>query len=154
MFIPHDDITDPGKGKMSYNNRLIRCALDATKEVRRIAESRKDWKLMGWVGAALLTSRGNIFTGVNINLLCGMGICAEYSAVADMIKHGETVTDMIVAITTEGSILPPCGKCREMLYQINTVNLKTEIIVSESETKLLRDLLPFPWQDKFDKPLF
>lgn len=155
MYKQLGDIADPSKEKMSISrHNLTRCALDATEEVRRIAESREDWRLMGWVGAALLTSRGNIFTGVNINLWCGMGICAEYSAVADMIKHGETVIDTIVAITTKGSILPPCGKCREMLYQIDVLNLNTKIFVSERETKLLRDLLPFHWQDKFDKPLY
>lgn len=133
---------------------LIRYALNATKEVRRTAESRQDWKLMGWVGAALLTSQGNVYTGVNIHLLCGMGICAEYSAVADMIKHGETIIDKIVAITAEGSILPPCGRCREMLYQINLLNLNTEVFISDNETKQLRDLLPFHWQDNFDTALY
>ena len=140
---------------MSIDDKeLIKYALNATKEVRRTAESRQDWKLMGWVGAALFTSQGNVFTGVNIHLLCGMGICAEYSAVADMIKHGETIIDKIVAITTEGSILPPCGRCREMLYQINVLNLNTEVFISDTETKLLRDLLPFHWQDNFDKDLY
>jgi cytidine deaminase len=140
---------------MSIDDKeLIRYALHATKEVRRTAEARQDWKLMGWVGAALLTSQGNVFTGVNIHLLCGMGICAEYSAVAEMIKHGETIIDKIVAITAEGSILPPCGRCREMLYQINALNLNTAVFISDNETKPLRDLLPFHWQDNFDRALY
>lgn len=132
---------------------LLTRARQVTKEVQRIAKSREDWKLMGCVGAALRTSKGNFFTGVNIHLQCGMGICAEYSAVADMIKHGETVVDTIVAITTEGCIVPPCGRCREMLYQVNVLNLNTRIYTTDNKVKLLQDLLPFPWQEKFEKPL-
>jgi cytidine deaminase len=109
---------------------------------------------MGYVGAALVTSKGNLFTGVNIQLLCGMGICAEYSAVAEMIKHGETEIEIIVAITTGGSILPPCGRCREMLYQVNEGNLDTEILIGANDKKRLRELLPFNWQNNFDISLY
>lgn len=135
-------------------NELVKQALQATNMVRQVAKTRNDWALMGCVGAALITKEGHIFTGVNINLLCGMGICAEYSAVAEMIKHGETEIKKIVAVTSDGAILPPCGRCREMLYQINKVNLDTEILIAENNKKLLRELLPFNWQENFDKPLY
>jgi cytidine deaminase len=82
-----------------------------------------------------------------------MGICAEYSAVAEMIKNGETEIKRIAAITATENLLPPCGKCREMLYQIDKKNLDTEIIINTNETKFLRQLLPFNWQDNFDKLL-
>lgn len=133
---------------------LTQHALQATKKVRQVAATRDDWNLMGCVGAALITAKGTIFTGVNINLLCGMGICAEYSAVAEMIKNGETEINKIVAATSEGTILPPCGRCREMLYQINKVNLDTEVLIGANDRKLLRELLPYNWQYNFDKSLY
>lgn len=132
---------------------LISHAHSTTGTIRKIAESREGWNLMGCVGAALVTENNTLYTGVNIHLLCGMGICAEYSAVAEMIKNGETVIRQIAAVTSEGNVLPPCGKCREMLFQIDKQNLQTEVTINDMETKLLHELLPLNWQNYFDKPL-
>jgi cytidine deaminase len=103
----------------------------------------------GHVGVALVTMNGNIYTGISMNLACGIGFCAESSAVSEMLKHKETQIDMIVAVTFKGVIIPPCGRCRELLYQVDRRNLDTGIIVSENEIKTLRELLPDTWADKF-----
>ena len=135
------------------DNVLLKHAVEATKKARQVAETRKDWKFMGYVGAALVTKQGNVFTGINIALLCGIGFCAEHSAVAEMVKNGETKIRKIVATTAQGNVLPPCGRCREMIYQIDESNLDTEIIVGDGDKQLLRELLPNNWQKHFDKPL-
>jgi len=90
---------------------LLKCAIEATKKARQVAGSRQAryWQFMGYVGAALITDRGNVYTGINISLYCGIGFCAEHSAVAEMIKNGETKIRTIVAATAEGNVLPPCG---------------------------------------------
>jgi cytidine deaminase len=54
---------------------------------------------------------------------------------------------MIVAINNDGKIYPPCGRCREMMYQVNKLNLDAKIILSDTKTVRLRFLLPMPWQD-------
>ncbi len=136
------------------DNVLLKHAVEATKKVRQVAESRKDWKFMGYVGAALLTSQGNVFTGINIELSCGIGFCAEHSAISEMVKNGETRIKKIVAVTAEENILPPCGRCREMIFQINNSNLETEIIIDKGIIKTLSELLPENWQNYFDKPLY
>ena len=41
----------------------------------------------GTVGSALLTAKGNVYTGINIEVACGMGFCAEHSAIAEMLKN-------------------------------------------------------------------
>jgi hypothetical protein len=43
----------------------------------------------GSVGAAILTAQGNIYTGICIDLACGLGFCAEVAAVAEMLKARE-----------------------------------------------------------------
>ena len=43
----------------------------------------------GGVGAALLTKNGHIYTGVNIDTDCSLGMCAERNAVSTMITAGE-----------------------------------------------------------------
>src|SRR4028119_1346115 len=100
---------------------LLRHAVEATKRARQVAETRKEhyWERMGYVGAALHTDQGNTYTGINVSLLCGIGFCAEHSAVAEMVKNGETKIREIVATTAEGQVLPSCGRCREMMYQID-----------------------------------
>jgi len=58
-----------------------------------------------------------------------------------MLKHRETRISRIVAITKD-SILSPCGRCRELMFQIDNNNLQTEIILKNDSVKLLSDLLP------------
>lgn len=41
------------------------------------------------VGAAIVTDRGNIYTGVCIDTPCSMGFCAEHAAAAAMVTAGE-----------------------------------------------------------------
>ena len=132
---------------------LIRQAVEATKKARQVAETRQGWEFMGYVGAALITDQGNVFTGINISLFCGIGFCAEHSAVAEMVKNGETTIERIVAVTAEGNVLPPCGRCREMMYQIDESNLDTAVVTGSGDKRPLRELLPHNWQKHFDKPL-
>jgi cytidine deaminase len=103
----------------------------------------------GAVAAAILTDKGNIYTGVSIVVACGLGFCAEASAIADMLKNKETKIKMAVAITFEGKIIPPCGRCRELMYQVDKSNLDAEIIVGENNIVKLKNLLPETWADKF-----
>jgi len=96
------------------------------------------------VGAALLTAHGNIFTGTNLDLACGIGFCAEHSAVAEMLKHRETQIEMIVAVNAKG-IIPPCGRCRELLFQIDNKNVDTKVYISKEKYITLDELLPQRW---------
>jgi cytidine deaminase len=97
------------------------------------------------VGAALLTTKGNLYTGVNIDVACGIGFCAEHSAIAEMLKNRETQIKMIVAVNKEG-ILPPCGRCRELLFQINNENIHTKVYLSKEKYVTLDELLPIRWK--------
>lgn len=98
----------------------------------------------GAVGSALQTNRGNIYTGINVDLLCGVGFCAEHAAVASMLEKRETRIEMIVAVSTAG-VIPPCGRCREMLLQVNAQNSNTKVIVGAQEWVALSALLPRHW---------
>jgi cytidine deaminase len=101
----------------------------------------------GSVGAALVTISGRIYTGICIDLACGIGFCAEHSAIAEMLKSRETGIEMIVA--TDGKhILPPCGRCREMIFQIDNNNSATKVILSPDRIETLGRLLPDPWIPK------
>jgi len=99
----------------------------------------------GSVGAALLTTQGNVYTGVNLDVACGIGFCAEHSAIAEMLKHRETEIEMIVAINS-GNIIPPCGRCRELMFQVDSNNANTKVYLTEDKYVTLNELLPVRWQ--------
>jgi cytidine deaminase len=142
--------------KMEIDDDVLRShAVEATQRARQVADTREAnyWRFMGYVGAALQTDQGNTYTGINLSLLGGIGFCAEHSAVAEMVKNGETKIRKIVATTAEGKVLPPCGRCREMMYQIDEANLDTAVIMGSAARQPLRVLLPHNWQTYFDKHL-
>ena len=107
-------------------------------------ELSNEWTAAGAVSAALRTDKGNIYTGINIDLLCGVGFCAEHSAVASMLKKRETRIEMIVAVKADG-VVPPCGRCREMLMQLNAANSETKVIINQNTWMRLTELLPNHW---------
>jgi cytidine deaminase len=100
------------------------------------------------VGCAIKTSKGNIFTGVCIDLPCGIGFCAEHSAIAAMITAGETAIETIVAVDWDKSVLSPCGRCREFMYQIDDNNHNTNVIMPNGQIMTLKNLLPHHWAEK------
>ena len=61
-----------------------------------------------------------------------------------MLKHRETKILKIVAVSKE-KILPPCGRCRELILLTDLSNRNTEIIITERQTIRLSNLLPFHW---------
>lgn len=104
----------------------------------------------GHVACALETMNGNVFTGICIDLPCSIGLCAEQSAIAEMVKHNETAIKKIIAVFEDGSILPPCGRCREFIAQMDDQNSQTKIVLPEMKEVLLQDLLPERWDSKWN----
>lgn len=101
--------------------------------------------LAGSVACALVTTQGNVYTGINIDVACGIGFCAEHSAISEMLKHRETEIEMIVA-TRSSAVIPPCGRCRELMYQVDARNLNTKVLVSKEQWMTLDKLLPMRWE--------
>jgi cytidine deaminase len=124
------------------NIQLIEKARSVLQTRRLTAEC-----IAGEVSAALMTRDGNVYVGVSISAACGIGCCAEHAAIAQMVTRGESHIKKIVALTSDGNCLAPCGRCRELLYQIDRNNLKTEVILSAERCVSLADLLPERWQD-------
>jgi len=122
--------------------------LQLIEKARSVARPRElsSESTCGDVGCALVTDKGTSFVGVCIDCACGIGFCAEHSAIAAMVTAGESRISRIVAVTHDGKILPPCGRCREFMVQVNRANLKTEVILHRDRSCKLEELLPYPWQ--------
>ncbi len=97
----------------------------------------------GSVSAALLTATGAVFTGICIDTQSSLGFCAEHAAIAEMLKHRQTRIVAIVAVDTRGTIRPPCGRCRELIRQVDAENWTTGVVVAEGSVVPLSELLPF-----------
>lgn len=95
------------------------------------------------VGAALLTKKGQIFTGVNVeNAAYPDSICAERSAIFSAVSAGEREFEAIAVATRNGGA--PCGSCRQVLAEFG---LDIEVLLADEGGNLLqqstvRDLLP------------
>jgi cytidine deaminase len=125
------------------NKKLIEKAKSVLKP-RKI----KHGFTVGDVGCALVTDKGNVYLGVSIDAPGGMGFCAEHSAIAAMVTHGEHKIRKIVAVVENGIPIPPCGRCREFIHQIHEENIDAEVVVGKNKSLKLRDLLPLPWDAK------
>jgi cytidine deaminase len=73
------------------------------------------------VGAALLTEKGKVYKGCNVeNASYGLTICAERAAVCAAVAQegGETLKIKALAVVNEaGAPCAPCGACRQVLLE-------------------------------------
>ena len=128
------------------------------EEAKQIIVKSRPVKLIdtGDVGSVLRTPKGNIFRGVSLGFYCGIGSCGEYQAIGSMISNGEKEIKTIVAVwydekTKKYKIIPPCGKCREMIRQASKKNQNTEVIISGTKKVKLKELLPNAWGGSLEK---
>lgn len=107
---------------------------------------------VGSVAAAVLTDKGNIYTGVCIDTACGMGMCAERNAMAHMITCGESKITKVVAVMPDGSTGTPCGVCREFMMQLDKDSKDIEILLSLEplQTVKLGEQLPDWWGKRYN----
>ena len=114
------------------------------EEAKKIAQKRilTKYASCGHCGCALMTAKGNIYTGTSIYSKCNLGRCAEYGAIAEMLKHNESEIKKIVSFSAKGVIYPPCGSCRELIRMVDDKNLETEVMIREDKVCKLKELLP------------
>jgi cytidine deaminase len=99
------------------------------------------------VGAALEAADGTIITGCNIeNATFGLTTCAERVAMFKAISDGHRAFTRIAIVADTESPTPPCGACRQILWEFGG-NLEIQLAnLKESKgTHRLKDLLPLPF---------
>jgi cytidine deaminase len=122
--------------KINLQEELIQAALHA-----------RQWAYSPYsgyaVGAALLTSSGKIYDGVNVeNAAYPLTTCAERVAVFKAVSEGERSFEAIAVATANGG--SPCGSCRQVLAEFGLDTLV--LIVDENggvvEKLTVGELLP------------
>ena len=116
---------------------------------RKVQHERKLSPLIeaGNVSAAILSAKGNIYTGVCIDTACSLGMCAERNAIANMITNGESQILKMVAVMPDGKAGMPCGACREFMMQLHKSAGEIEILCDYETKKVIRlkSLIPAWW---------
>jgi cytidine deaminase len=95
------------------------------------------------VGAALLTTSGKMYDGVNVeNAAYPAGICAERVAVFKAVSEGELSFQAIAVATLNGG--SPCGSCRQVLaeFGVETVVIIADVSGQVVQECTVADLLP------------
>lgn len=101
------------------------------------------------VGAALMTSDGSVFTGVNIESASySMTVCAERTAIFKAVSEGRRDFTAIAIVGGREEVSDycyPCGACRQVMTEFCDYEGFVVIsAVSEEDYKLfrLRELIP------------
>lgn len=131
--------------------------MDDKKLIRRAASVIKTRKtksggLLGDVGCALVTDKGNVYVGV-CAAVGSNTFCAEQNAIGSMITNKEFKIKKIVAVWKNEKgvmyVIPPCGNCRQLMREINEENLDNAgVLLNKDKIVKLKELLPFhdSWQ--------
>jgi len=87
------------------------------------------------VGAALLTTSGKIYDGVNVeNAAYPTGMCAERVAVFKAVSEGERSFLAIAVVTSNGGT--PCGSCRQVLWEFGP---DVQVLIADDQGCLLHE---------------
>jgi cytidine deaminase len=69
-------------------------------------------------------------------------------AIAAMVTAGEYRIERMVSVWRDERdrrlyVLPPCGRCREFIQQIDPSNIEARVILGRGHVVRVRDLLPY-----------
>jgi cytidine deaminase len=92
------------------------------------------------VGAAAVVDDGRVVTGCNVeNVSYGLGLCAECGVVSSLHSTGGGRLLALTCVDGRGSLLMPCGRCRQVLLEHGGPEL---LIDHSAGPRRLDDLLP------------
>lgn len=103
------------------------------------------------VGAALEDEKGHIFAGCNVeNATYGLSVCAERVALFKALSEGARLFRRIAVVAETDVLTPPCGACRQMLWEFcGNARLTLANLKSHREDLQLADIFPRPFDSSF-----
>jgi cytidine deaminase len=116
-----------------------------------LARTRAHARYSGFkVGAALETPDGDVITGCNIeNATYGLTLCAERVALVKALSDGHAVFTRIVIVADTESPTPPCGPCRQLLWEYcGDIDVILANLEQTTATLRLSELLPMPFDGR------
>ena len=91
-------------------------------ELFAIAKNAAAWAYAPYskfhVGAAAKTTTGAYVSGCNVeNASYGLTLCAECGLISDLVVSLAGELTHIVVCSPTGEVIPPCGRCRQLLLE-------------------------------------
>lgn len=99
------------------------------------------------VGAAVLTKKGKVYTGCNIeNSSYGLTVCAERTALFKAVSEGEKHFAALAISTDVDEFIPPCGACRQVIMDL-AGNIDIVLAKRNGRHKIIKmsEMLPHPF---------
>ena len=117
-------------------NELIEKAIKARKNAYTPYSNFK-------VGAAVLTAKGNIYTGCNIeNSAYSVCNCAERTAIFKAISEGEQDIEAVAVVADQSEPTTPCGSCRQVISEFgNDIEVIMTNLDGDKVVKSIDELL-------------
>ena len=91
--------------------------------------------------------KGNVYYSYSMRASCGLSCCAEQLVIGEMLKNDEYIISKLVVLDELGNILPPCGKCCELITQLASENKKARIVLSDTQSIELNKIFPIDWKE-------
>lgn len=90
------------------------------------------------VGAAVLTSQGDIVTGCNIeNASYPVTICAERVAIGTAVASGTRIIEAVAVFAPRVETVTPCGACRQVINEFKPEEGELWMILSSAAGPLI-----------------
>jgi len=92
------------------------------------------------VGAAALVDDGRVVAGCNVeNASYGLTLCAECALVSGLHVSGGGRLVAFTCVDARGTVLMPCGRCRQLLWEHGGPDLLVETVRG---VRSMREVLP------------
>jgi cytidine deaminase len=96
------------------------------------------------VGAALLTSEDEVFTGCNVeNISYGATCCAERTAIFKAVSEGKKKFKAIAIASDLKDMIYPCGICRQVIVEFKIPIVIVSNPLGQYIEYKSQDLLPY-----------
>lgn len=100
------------------------------------------------VSACILTEHNRMIVGCNFeNASFPLSVCAETSAIANMISSGSRSIRAILIMNNEAELCSPCGGCRQQIFEFSQKDTLIHLYGNGQlkKTLTMEELLPCPF---------
>ena len=128
------------------NNQQIQLVQQAQKAMNKAYAPYSNFH----VGATILDENNKIHAGCNVeNSAYPLGVCAEGSAISNMILSGGKRIKKILIVSSGEMMVTPCGGCRQKIKEFGDEDTEIQIFHNEQITSFsIDDLLPHSFSKK------
>lgn len=100
------------------------------------------------VGAAVLTKKGNVYGGCNVeNSSFPVTNCAERTAIFKAVSEGEQEFEAIALIADTPGPCAPCGACRQVMVEFRIPKIIMANMKGDVKVVTIEELMPYAFTE-------